>query len=131
MRKCRVALKGTIYKKEGSDRDSDKGSSGEELPAVPTQRCKNTTIVGVSSSSSSVSSGTRSSSSSGTSLNGDTSSELDTTSDGEDASVIHLDEASWSDMPPAMYMLLGLEEFELKYGLVATVLLLLLCALCR
>ena len=57
---CRVALKGTLYKEEGTDRDSDEGRSGEELPAVPTQRCKHITIVGVSGSSSSSSSSSNS-----------------------------------------------------------------------
>ena len=112
MRRCRVALKGTIYKEEGSDRDFDQSSSGEELPAVPTQRCKHTTIIGVSRSSSS--SSTSNSSSSGSSTNRATSSESVTTSDGEDASVINLDEAGWSDMSPAVYVLSELEEFELK-----------------
>ena len=38
-----------------------------------------------------------------------------TTSDGEDgASAINLDEAGWSDMCLAVYMLSELEEFELK-----------------
>ena len=106
VRKCRLALKGTMYKEEGSDRDSDQGSRGEELPAVPTQRFKHTTIVDVSSSSSS--------SSSGTSSNSDTSSKSVITSDGEDASVINLDEAGWFDMSPGVYMLSELEEFELK-----------------
>ena len=106
VRKCPVALKETRYNEQGSDRTCDQGSSGEELPAVPTQRCKRTTIVGVGNSSSS-------SSSSGSS-NSDTSSELVTTSDGEDASAIHLDEAGWSDMSPGVYMLSELEEFELN-----------------
>ena len=94
---------------------------------MPTQRCKHTTIVGATSSSGSSSS----SSSSGSSSSSDTSSESVTTSRGEDASVITLDEARWSDMSPAMYMLLKLEEFELKDRLAATVLLLLPGALFR
>ena len=40
VRKCHVTLKDTMYKEDGSDRDPDHGSSGEELPPVPTQRCK-------------------------------------------------------------------------------------------
>ena len=118
VRKCRVALKGTIYKEEGSDRDSDQGHSGEELPPVPTQRCKHTTIVDATSSSSSSSNRSSSScsSSSGCSSGsgGDASSESITTSDGWAASVIYLDEVGWSDTSPAVYMLSELEEFELK-----------------
>ena len=78
---------------------------------------EDTTIVGVSSGSSS--------SSRGFSSSGDTSSESVATSDGKDASVINLDEAGWSDMCPAVYMLSELEEFELEDLLVAGVLLLL------
>ena len=40
VRKCHVALKDTMYKEEGSDCDLDHGSSGEELPPVPTKHCK-------------------------------------------------------------------------------------------
>ena len=77
---------------------------------MPTQRCKHTTIVGASNSSSSSSFSSGGSSSSGH----NTSSESVTTSDGEDASVINLDEASWSDVSPAGYMLSKLKEFDLK-----------------
>ena len=108
VRKCRVALKGTTYRRGETDRGFVEGGDGEELPTVPTQRCKHTTIVGASSSGSSSNRG--SSKSSG----GDTSTESVTTSDGEDASAINLDEAGLSDMSPAVYMLSEPEEFELK-----------------
>ena len=81
---------------------------------MPPQLCKHATIIGVSVSSSSSSRNRSSSNSSGTSTNSNTSSELVTTSDSEDASVINLDEASWSDMSPVAYMLSQLKEFDLK-----------------
>ena len=87
---------------------------------MPTQRCKHTTMVVVSSTSSSSCSSITSSSSissgsgSGTSSNGDTSSESITTSDDKDGSLFTLDEGGWSNMSLAVYMLSELEEFELK-----------------
>ena len=54
-RKCRVALKGTIYKEEGGASDSDSGNS-EDLPAMPTQRTTPKVTIGSNSSGNSSSS---------------------------------------------------------------------------
>ena len=119
VRKCGVALKGTIYKEEGSARDSDAGSN-EVLPSMPTQRTTPKVTIGSNSSSSSSSnsssnSSSSSSSSSASSSSSGTSSESVNGSDGEDvASVIYLDEAGWSHLSPAVHMLSQLEEFELQ-----------------
>ena len=112
VRKCGVDLKGTVYKEEGSTRDSDAGSK-EYLRSMPTQRTTPKVAIGSNSSSKSSSSSNSSSSSSSSG----TSTESGNTSDGKDvASVIDLDEAGWSDLSPAVRMLSKLEEFELQDG---------------
>ena len=112
VRKCRVALKGTIYKDEGGASDSD-GGSNEDLPSMPTQGTTPKVTLGSNASSNSSSSSSSSTSSSRSSSG--TSTQSMNTSYGEDvASIIDLDEAGWSDLSRAMHMLSQLEEFELQ-----------------
>ena len=100
MRKCRVALKGTLYKEPESAGYSDQGSS-EDVPSMPSQRIRFTTRLATTSSSSSITSSNSSSTSTSSNSSG-TSSDAMTTGDGEEgATVNNVDAASRCDTSPA------------------------------